>query len=86
MYGYEMTQKVKELTAGKILLTEGSLYPALQKLEAEGILRTEVEFYGNRPRKYYSLAPKSKSAVKERLDEIQEFIQTLNHIFQPIPG
>ena len=29
MYGYEISQKVKELTDGKILLKDGSLYPAL---------------------------------------------------------
>jgi PadR family transcriptional regulator, regulatory protein PadR len=83
MYGYEMTLKVKELTKGKIVLTEGSLYPALQKLEAEGILKTEVEYTGNRPRKYYTLAPRTKSAVKGKLDEINDFIKMLNLIFKP---
>jgi len=29
MYGYEITQRVKELSAGSILLTEGALYPTL---------------------------------------------------------
>ncbi|RYE04630.1 MAG: PadR family transcriptional regulator, partial [Sphingobacteriaceae bacterium] len=38
MYGYEITQKVKEITADKIVLTQGALYPALHKLEAEGLL------------------------------------------------
>ena len=32
MYGYEITQKVKEITDGKILLKDGSLYPALHKM------------------------------------------------------
>jgi len=36
MYGYEITQKVKELTGGKIQLTEGALYPTLHALEAQG--------------------------------------------------
>ena len=38
MYGYEITQKVKELTKNKIQITEGALYPLLHKLEAEGIV------------------------------------------------
>ena len=38
MYGYEITQKVKDVTTGEILLTEGALYPALHKLEADGLL------------------------------------------------
>ncbi len=43
MYGYEITQKVKEITNGDLKITEGALYPALHKLEAEGILEVEVE-------------------------------------------
>ena len=29
MYGYEITQKVKEITKGELILTEGALYPSL---------------------------------------------------------
>jgi DNA-binding PadR family transcriptional regulator len=83
MYGYEITQKVKQLTEGKIVLTEGSLYPALQKLEAENILSAEVEYYGNRPRKYYSLNSKTKPVVKAKLNEVSEFIQMMTIIFKP---
>ena len=42
MYGYEITQKVKALTKGELKITEGALYPALHKLEAEGLLDVEV--------------------------------------------
>ena len=40
MYGYELTQRVKELSDGTILLTEGALYPTLHRMEAEGLLKT----------------------------------------------
>ena len=53
MYGYEITQKVKILSADKILIKEGSLYPALHKLKDEGLVKTETEMVGNRMRKYY---------------------------------
>ena len=55
MYGYEITQRVKELTAGKILITEGALYPTLHALEKNGELETEEEYMGKRVRKYYKL-------------------------------
>ena len=38
MYGYEITQKVKELTIGELTITEGALYPSLHKLEADDLL------------------------------------------------
>ncbi len=80
MYGYEITQKVKELTAGKIQLTEGALYPSLHALEAEGILITETEFIGKRVRKYYSLSPEGKVITKEKLSELADFMNTLKYL------
>ena len=41
MYGYEITQRVKELSDARLLLTEGALYPTLHKLEADGLLKTD---------------------------------------------
>jgi len=52
MYGYEITKAVKDRTDGKILLKEGSLYPALHRLLAEGLVKTEEEMIGRRMRIY----------------------------------
>ena len=56
MYGYEITQKVKELTRDRILITEGALYPTLHALEADGLVVTELEYIGKRVRKHYKLS------------------------------
>ncbi len=82
MYGYEITQRVKELSDGKILLTEGALYPSLHKLEAEGSLQTETVHLGKRVRKYYSLTPEGRSLSKERVSEFIEFIKTMSSVLQ----
>lgn len=62
MYGYEITQRVKKLTAGELKITEGALYPLLHRLEAEGVLEVETENMGNRVRKYYSLTKAGKKS------------------------
>ncbi len=77
MYGYEITQKVKELTTGEIRLTEGALYPALHKLEAEGLLETFNEVVDNRVRKYYRLTHQGGQEVTTKLQEAQSFIEQL---------
>ncbi|AYB33522.1 PadR family transcriptional regulator [Chryseolinea soli] len=82
MYGYEITQRVKELSDGHILLTEGALYPALHKLEADGLLNTEVVSIGKRIRKYYSLTSPGKVQAKERVAEFVDFIQTMGSVLQ----
>src|SRR5688500_1390617 len=83
MYGYEITQKVKELTQGKIEITEGALYPSLHKLEAEGILQTEEEYIGKRLRKYYSLTQKGDSVVAQKVKELTDFITTMHILLKP---
>lgn len=77
MYGYEITQVVKEITNGEILLTEGALYPALHKMEKEGLLVATVELVDNRARKYYSLSEEGIAEVETKLEESKSFIRNL---------
>lgn len=80
MYGYEITQHVKEVTKDKILISEGALYPTLHALETEGLLKTEIEYIGKRVRKYYTLSPAGKSKAKEKMNELTDFINTLTFL------
>ena len=83
MYGYEITQKVKEITKGELNITEGALYPALHKLEAEDLLDVEVERVDNRLRKYYKLTEKGTKETVNRLSELEEFIKNMQSIVNP---
>lgn len=83
MYGYEITQKVKEITKGELNITEGALYPALHKLEAEGLLDVEMQKVDNRLRKYYKLTEKGTKETANRLTELEEYIRTMQTIINP---
>ena len=83
MYGYEMSQRVKELSGGKIHLKDGSLYPALQKMTSDGLLSFKEENVAGRVRKYYYL---TKSGYKKKaayLAELKDFVATINAIVFP---
>ena len=82
MYGYEITQRVKELSESSLLLTEGALYPTLHKLEAEGLLKTETIMTGKRIRKYYTLTVEGRSMARERVAEFVNFIKTMSNVLQ----
>ena len=86
MYGYEITKKVEELTAGKIKLTFGALYPVLHKLEADGHIAIEQEFNGKRVRKYYALTATGRTWTKQKVDEFFDFVNTLTHVLKPMPA
>lgn len=83
LYGYEITQLVKEISEGKIELTFGALYPILHKLELDGIVKTESEVINNRNRIYYSLTEHGKNTAKERIAELEDFINTLRILLKP---
>ena len=85
MYGYEITQCVKSLSDDKILVKEGSLYPALHKLEADGLVTTEEVYIGKGVRKYYTLTQPGKSATKESVDELIDFLNTIHAIITSKP-
>ncbi|WP_299108136.1 helix-turn-helix transcriptional regulator [uncultured Winogradskyella sp.] len=83
MYGYEITQKVKALTKGELKITEGALYPALHKLEAEGLLDVEVAKVDNRLRKYYKLTETGTKETVNKLEELAEYIKTMQALMNP---
>ncbi len=85
MYGYEITQRVKELTFDRIQITEGALYPTLHALEAEGLVTTETEFIGKRVRKYYSLSPEGKTKIDEKISELADFMNTMRFLLDINP-
>jgi PadR family transcriptional regulator PadR len=86
MHGYAITQKVEELSDGKIKLTYGGLYPLLHKLENDGILVTASEIFNNRIRVYYALTDKGESVVLEKLRELNEYIESIKKIIDTKPG
>lgn len=86
MYGYEITQKVKLLTKGELSITEGALYPALHKMEAEGLLEVEIERVDNRLRKYYKLTQKGTKETVNKLQELQDYIKTMQLLINPNLG
>lgn len=85
MYGYEITQRVAQLSRDEIKLTYGALYPTLYKLEAEGLLVTTTEIVDNRARKYYALTAEGKKLAKAKVSELQRFTEILQAILADHP-
>lgn len=81
MYGYQMTQRAKELTEGELEMTEGALYPILHKLEEEGMIFSELQIVNGRNRKYYFLTEKGKKQQLEQEAEMKSYLLNLNTIF-----
>ena len=83
MYGYEITQEVKERTGGAIALTFGALYPVLHKLEQDGFLLTESVEVDGRLRKYYSLTTPGSEAARIKTDDLERFVDAIRLLLAP---
>ncbi|MCB9762277.1 MAG: helix-turn-helix transcriptional regulator [Alphaproteobacteria bacterium] len=69
-FGLELIDRVQERTNGAVVLHQGSVYPALRKLEAEGLIESyegePMPERGGRPRRYYRLTAEGARAAMEQ--------------------
>ena len=82
MYGYEMVKVVNARTNGLFEWREGTLYPTLHRLEAEGLIKSHwqaAEETGKR-RKYYAITRRGRGELKRRQQEWQQFAGAMNMI------
>jgi PadR family transcriptional regulator PadR len=81
LYGYEIAQKIRERSGGAFAPSEGSLYPALHRLEADGALVAMWRESDRGPRRrYYSLTPKGAATLRESLNEWGSFVATVESV------
>jgi PadR family transcriptional regulator, regulatory protein PadR len=80
-YGYEIARAIEQASSGRLLAQEGTLYPALHRLEKRGLLEAQWgESPEGRQRKHYKLTPLGR---KERLalrKEWNDFTSAVNLI------
>ncbi|GGK34770.1 PadR family transcriptional regulator [Deinococcus malanensis] len=62
-HGYAIAQAIKARSEGLLTAREGSLYPALHALEAEGLVESEEHDVGGRVRREYRLTEKGRGAL-----------------------
>ncbi len=80
-YGYHITQEVLKRSQGYFQLKEGSLYPALHRLEREKFLKSYWEqAESGRRRKYYSITASGKKTLEKKRTEWSEFSVGVNGI------
>jgi DNA-binding PadR family transcriptional regulator len=73
-YGYEIAQTVLARSRGYFELTEGSLYPALHRLERQKYLESFWKEADGRERKYYRLTPAGRVALAAKKKEWRQFV------------
>lgn len=73
MYGYELIKEIESSSDGVFLMKEGTLYPILHTLEAEGWLDAYWSEHDGRKRKYYRITDRGREQIKEKTEEWVRF-------------
>ena len=69
LHGYGVLLRIEQITRGALLVEQGALYPALYRLEHQGLLDTEWGTSDNNRRaKFYTLTAAGKRRLREQMD------------------
>jgi transcriptional regulator len=87
MYGYEIAATVHRDTDGAFTWREGSLYPNLHKLQADGLIDGKwEEKETGRKRRYYRITEKGRAALREKLQSWTALTKAVNRILEKSDG
>ncbi len=84
MYGYQIIKELEQRSQGYFKFKEGTLYPALHRLERAGLILGRWQILpSGRQRKYYHVTNKGYSILVEKRGQWQDFLAAVNLIIQP---
>ena len=81
MHGWGISQRVQQVSAGVLEVNQGSLYPALQRLEKQGLIRSDWGTTDNHRRaRYYRLTASGRRALGREIDSWRRFAAGLDSV------
>jgi PadR family transcriptional regulator PadR len=81
LHGYGLTEELRRRSGGEFDLAEGTLYPALHRLESSGLLSSRWEVVGGRRRRVYALSRSGRRAVVDRRASWRAFRRAVDAVF-----
>ena len=85
MYGYQIIKELEKKSQGYFKLKEGTLYPALHRLEKAGLILGNWQMLPNgRQRRYYHITEKGYQTLVAKRNQWQDFFNAMNLIIQPV--
>lgn len=85
-YGYQIIQSVRRISGGRLEWSEPMLYPLLQRMEKEGLIRSKWRITGNkRLRKYYRLTEKGFEEQEQETAQWSMINELIGQVLNPAP-
>jgi PadR family transcriptional regulator PadR len=84
MHGYALVQHIKQRSNDLLQVEEGSLYPALQRLLKDGLLRAEWEISSTKRRvRKYRITPAGKKHLEREVSSFERMLEGITRVLSP---
>lgn len=86
-HGYGVLLRIEETSRGLLTLEQGSLYPALARLETRGVISSEWgRSENNRRAKFYRLTDSGRERLQGELDRWSEMVRAVGNVLDARPS
>lgn len=83
MHGWGISQRVQQMSDGEFAMNQGSLYPALQRLEKDGLITSEWGVTdNNRQARYYRITAAGRRALGREVESWKRFAAALDTVLR----
>ena len=83
MHGWGISQRVPQMSDGEFAMNQGSLYPALQRLEKDGLFTSEWGVTdNNRQARYYRITAAGRRALGREIESWKRFAAALDAVLR----
>ena len=83
MHGWGISQRVQQMSEGEFAMNQGSLYPALQRLEKDGLITSEWGVTdNNRQARYYRITAAGRRALGREVESWKRFAAALDAVLR----
>jgi DNA-binding PadR family transcriptional regulator len=84
-HGYALSAELRRRSEGLLAIVEGSLYPALHRLEAAGLVASSTEIIDGRRRRRYEITSDGKGALEEEMRSWESFKACVDAVLRQVP-
>jgi transcriptional regulator len=83
LHGYAIAKRIKESSNGALVIEEGSLYPALNRMLVKGWVRAEWGVSEtNRKARFYKLTPEGRKQLKKESEEFDLLMRSIQLVMK----
>ncbi len=83
-HGYGIAQFIRQMSNSVLLAEAGSLYPALQRLEMQGLITAKWEMSdSNRRVRHYRLTATGRAKLSSSMSRWDEFVRAIGNVLKP---